>query len=411
MKRTLEKLAQTREEKESDFLTKLEELKSLSETYIDILKALPSSDQISDLSLAPAKTATVFSKKSSQSKAGTETFQSQATDLLQSFRNLLEQNLTLTQEIFSGMMELAAQGTEVVDAKDKEWDALSSNHVAMIFKSMEWRIEKLTAEYEDAVLLMKNFVSLREHLKRLQALLEEKKMPSPGLVKEITQPMTDMAYAGFENRFRGSETDVKKQQEIYLPYFQMDKKVLDLGCGRGEFLDLLTQKGIPAEGIDLNQQMIQQCQDKGHICHKGDILDKLREYPDNDLGGIFSSQVVEHLPPDYVKRLIDLAFFKLVSGSYLVLETVNPTSVFSLVQIYFLDISHNQPIHPRSLQFLMENAGFAEVEIKYSSPFQEEQLQSLPATDETSTILNQNLDKLNQLLFAPANYAAIGLKR
>lgn len=411
MKRTLEKLAKTRQDKEDDFSAKLNELKKLSETYIDILKALPPTDQFSHLAQSPIKTTSRISRKSSATKESPDTFQSHTTELLQSYRNLLEQNLTLTQELFGGLLELAAKGSEVVDVKDKEWDALSSNHVAMIFKSMEWRIEKLTAEYEDAILLMKNFVSLREHLQRLQALLEEKKMPSPGLMKEITQPIADVAYAGFENRFRGSEADVKRQQEIYLPYFQTDNKVLDLGCGRGEFLDLLKQQKTPSEGIDLNAQMIQHCQDKGHSCHQGDILEKLREYPDNSLGGIFSSQVVEHMPPEYVKRLVDLAYFKLISGSYMVLETVNPTSVFSLVQIYFLDISHKQPIHPRTLQFLMENAGFIEVEIKYSSPFEAEQLQTLPSADETSAILNQNLDKLNQLLYAPANYAAVGIKK
>jgi O-antigen chain-terminating methyltransferase len=222
------------------------------------------------------------------------------------------------------------------------------------------------------------------------------------------EPLEDWRYAGFENRFRGNEEEVKKQQTSYLPYFNKKGKVLDLGCGRGEFLELLEQNGIEAVGIDINDQMIDVCLEKGLQCQKGDLLEKLREVSDCSLSGIFSSQVIEHLPPSYLKRMVDLSYFKLAPSSYIVLETINPTSVFSLVQIYFLDLSHQKPIHPQAIKFLMESAGFEEVEIKYSSPKEEEKLNELQGADEISSILNQNIDKLNKLLYAPSNYAAIG---
>jgi len=128
------------------------------------------------------------------------------------------------------------------------------------------------------------------------------------------------------------------------------------------------------------------------------------------LGGIFSSQVIEHLPPSYLKKMIELAYFKLEAGSRIVLETINPVSVFSLVQIYYLDISHKQPVHPRALKFLLESAGFENVEITYSSPLEAEKLKELPASEELARILNENIDKLNELLYSPSNYAAIGIK-
>jgi O-antigen chain-terminating methyltransferase len=139
-------------------------------------------------------------------------------------------------------------------------------------------------------------------------------------------------------------------------------------------------------------------------------LEKLAKYENGSLSGIFSSQVIEHVPPSYLKRLLELAYFKLAPSSYLILETINPVSVFSLVQIYFLDLSHQKPIHPQAIKFLMESSGFEEVEIKYSSPIEKERLQDLPEADERSTILNQNIDKLNKLLYAPSNYAAIAKK-
>jgi SAM-dependent methyltransferase len=316
-----------------------------------------------------------------------------------------------TQELSSALAELAQKTPTLIDVKDKEWDALSNNHVAMIFKSLEWRVDQLEAQYKDANMLMKRFLDLKENLTQLTALLEEKKMPTPSQVGEILQPLEDWRYTGFENRFRGSEDSVKIQLEDYLPFFKKGKKVLDLGCGRGEFLDLLKSKWIDAEGIDINEQMVKICNDKGLTCRKGDILENLAEYEDKDLGGIFSSQVIEHLPPPYLKRVLEVAFVKLESSAPIVLETINPTSVFALVQIYHLDISHKQPIHPQALKYLLESSGFEDVKIQYSAPLDEEMLKTLPGADEQSSLLNQNIDSLNKLLYAPPNYAAIGYKK
>lgn len=358
MKRVIEKFAHERKQKENEFSRKLKNIKKKSEEF----------------------------------------FSSQDSSSLQN------------REILSSLLELIELQTSLFDAKDKEWDALGSNHVRMIFKSMEWRVDKLAAEYEDVKILMKKFLLLKEKLHRLLSALEDKRPPSPAEVKEFLEPLQDWRYASFENRFRGSEQQVKNQQSIFLSYFKKGRKVLDLGCGRGEFLELLEEKGIEVEGIEINQEMIEICSNKGLNCQKGDILEKLAEYEDGTLGGIFSSQVIEHFSPSYLRRLVELSYFKLAPSTYLVLETINPASVFSLVQIYFLDLSHQKPILPQALKFLMERAGFEEVEIKYSSPLKQERLKDIPTKDEITSTLNQNIDKLNKLLYAPSNYAAIGWK-
>jgi O-antigen chain-terminating methyltransferase len=317
----------------------------------------------------------------------------------------------LSKNLAAAFIELAQIITALIDTKDKEWDALSNNHVAMIFKSLEWRVDQLEAQYKDANMLMKRFLDLKEKLIQLTAVLEDKKMPTPSQVGEILEPLEDWRYTGFENRFRGSEGAVKSQLEEYLSFFKKGKKVLDLGCGRGEFLDLMKSKWIDTEGIDINEQMVKICQDKGLICQKGDILDRLAQYENSSIGGIFSSQVIEHLPPAYLKRLLEVAYVKLDSHAPIVLETINPTSVFALVQIYHLDISHKQPIHPQALKYLLESSGFEDVAIQYSAPLDEEMLKTLPGADERTAILNANIDSLNKLLFAPPNYAAIGYKK
>ncbi len=361
MKRTLEKLAQERQEIEKAFAQKLEEIKA----------ELP---------------------------------------LLKKRRSLLGRSNTSVQKWLEKLTELVAIQSALIDAKDKEWDALGSHHVGLIFKSLEWRVDQLAAEAEDARALMKKFILLREKLDRLLAALETRQLPEASSIKDILEPLEDCRYAGFENRFRGTAEDVKSQLRGYLSYFPRGRTVLDLGCGRGEFLELLRENGIEAEGIDINSQMVDLCLEKGLRCEKGDLLIKLSERQEASLGGIFASQVIEHLKPAELKNLIELSRRKLASGGVIVLETVNPTSVFALVQIFYLDPSHQKPVHPQALKYLLETEGFSEVKIIHSSPLVQERLQNLPGADEKTAVLNRNIDALNELLFAPPNYAAVAKK-
>ena len=400
MKRTIEKLSQQRKEKQDALAKEIEGLKKQSQE-------LSSSDNTLRLQHLLSRMQELVSTKD----ISPGVFMPQVSYILTEFQKNLDKNIAQIQDLFLSFVNIIEANIALMDAKDKEWDALGSNHVGMIFKSMEWRVDKLSVVYEDVNLLMKKFLLLKEQLDRLLGVLEEKNLPAQKHVHEILQPLKDWHYAAFENRHRGNEEEVKKQQSQFLPYFKEKGKVLDLGCGRGEFLGLCRENGIDAKGIDLNEQMIEICQDKGLDCQKGDVLEVLAEWQDNNLGGIFSSQVIEHLPPAHLKKLIELSYFKLTPGGHVVLETINPASVFALVQIYFLDLTHQKPIHPQTLKFLLESSGFVDVEIKYSSPLEQERLQTLPGADERDSILNRNIDNLNALLYAPPNYAAIGLKK
>jgi O-antigen chain-terminating methyltransferase len=400
MRRTIEKLAQQRKEKQDALAKEIEGLKQKS-------KELASSDSTIRFQHLLSRMQELISTQ----ETSPDVFRQQVSHTLTEFQKTLDKNISQTQDLFMSFANLIEANIALMDAKDREWDALGSNHVGMIFKSMEWRVDKLAVAYEDVNLLMKKFLLLKEHLDRLLGVLEEKNLPAQKQVQEILQPLKDWHYAAFENRHRGNEEEVTKQQSRFLPYFQGKAKVLDLGCGRGEFLEICRDNGIDAQGVDLNEQMVEICQDKGLECCKGDILEILAKKPDNSLGGIFSSQVIEHLSPEHIKKLIELAYFKLAPGGTIVLETINPASVFALVQIYFLDLSHQKPVHPQALKFLLESSGFEDVEIKYSDPLEEEQLQTLPGADETASILNRNIDSLNRLLYASPNYSAVGQKK
>ncbi len=223
-------------------------------------------------------------------------------------------------------------------------------------------------------------------------------------------------YVGFENEFRGSAEEIAARIESYLPLFAGASDVLDVGCGRGEFLDGLVARGISCRGIDLNPSMVDVCVAKGLHVETTDGLSYLRAQPDGSLGGLFAAQVVEHLEPGYLVQLLDVAYDKLRPGAVIVLETINPACWLAFFESYIRDLTHVRPVHPDTLKYLLVASGFQSVEVQFRSPYPEaEKLQAVAASalggdaarDAVETI-NANAAKLNSLLFTHMDYAAIG---
>ena len=219
-------------------------------------------------------------------------------------------------------------------------------------------------------------------------------------------------YVGFEDAFRGSSEDIQRRLRDYIPIFAGASDVLDIGCGRGEFLALLRESGVTARGIDLNDAMVAVCREKSFEAMQADALSYLRGLPPGSLGGLFAAQVVEHLEPAYLTRLLEAAFEALRPGAPIVLETINPACWFAFFESYVRDITHVRPLHPDTLKFLLIASGFQQIEIRYSAPYPEhEKLQPLHASaalgDSVET-LNANVEKINRLLFTNLDYAAIG---
>jgi 2-polyprenyl-3-methyl-5-hydroxy-6-metoxy-1,4-benzoquinol methylase len=174
-------------------------------------------------------------------------------------------------------------------------------------------------------------------------------------------------YFLFEHRFRGSIEDIKHRQEAYLEYFAHAESVIDLGCGRGEFVELMVERDIPVIGVDLNEDMIDFCKARGLPVLKRDLFEFLTAQSDGSLGSIFVSQVVEHLPPERVWKLIQLAAAKLKTDGVLLLETINP-QCFAAMSCFYLDPSHVRPYHAALLAFMCEQAGLKLECMQFSAP-------------------------------------------
>jgi len=229
----------------------------------------------------------------------------------------------------------------------------------------------------------------------------------------VVDALDSHRYVGFEDQFRGSPEEIRARLLDYPPIFSGASDVLDLGCGRGEFLSLLKEHGVSARGIDVNHAMVDVCHERGLEAQVGDALAYLSGLPDRSLGGLFSAQVIEHLEPSYLARMLDAAFDKLRPGAPIVLETINPACWFAFFESYIRDLSHVRPIHPETLQYLLVASGFHSVEIQYRAPYPEhEKLQALPAAEtaaarDLAATFNANVERLNSLLFTWLDYAAI----
>ena len=223
-------------------------------------------------------------------------------------------------------------------------------------------------------------------------------------------------YVAFENKFRGSEADVRARLLEYVHLFEGAEGVLDLGCGRGEFLALLRDRGVRAHGLDINHEMVEACLASGLDAREGDALAYLESLADGSLGGLIAVQVVEHFQPAYLVRLLDTAYYKLKPGATIVLETLNPSCWFAFFEAYIRDITHAWPLHPETLKFLVVGSGFQRVDVRWLSPYPSDtklQHVELPADARTASLsalaqaFNENVDKANAVMFSYLDYAVV----
>jgi len=222
----------------------------------------------------------------------------------------------------------------------------------------------------------------------------------------------------FAESLRGSPEEVSRHQARYLAFLVGQQNILDAGCGRGEFLELLRERGIGAYGVDCDEMMVRYCHERGLDVRREDLLDHLDGLSDNSLGGVVAFQVIEHL--DFVSffQMLRLAARKIRPQGVIILETVNPTCLTTFSGAFYADPTHHHPLHPEAVRRMVEIVGFGEVKIEYINPIEESDKLKLLPTDQVSDpnmrrlieVLNQNLRRINSLLYNYADYAIIGQK-
>ena len=181
--------------------------------------------------------------------------------------------------------------------------------------------------------------------------------------------MIDGFYRAFEDKHRGSRALIKERQRVYLPLIQPlvalypDAAALDLGCGRGEWLELLVETGFKAHGIDLDDGMLAECRARGLSVQTQDALTALQSLPANSQAVVSGFHFAEHIPFEVLQQVVQEALRVLKPAGLLILETPNPENVVVGTANFYLDPSHNRPLPPLLMAFLPEYYGFERVKV------------------------------------------------
>jgi 2-polyprenyl-3-methyl-5-hydroxy-6-metoxy-1,4-benzoquinol methylase len=278
---------------------------------------------------------------------------------------------------------------EQVKAQHADFEAAMLRQSEDIHKRFWAELDRVRAEYERIIhaelRLVRQKASLAHSVEHVSA-------TAPPEFAQID-------WLKFAEKFRGSEEAIRGRQKMYVERFQEHSPVLDIGCGRGEMLEVFRQAGIRTRGIDLNDDCIALCLGNGLEAEKADLFTYLDDLPDSSLGGVICCQVVEHLPPERLPEMIRLAHRKLRNGGLLAIETPNPESLAIFATHFYIDPTHRHPIPPVLASFYLEEAGFGRLEVERLSPA----VESIPSLAELPEAFRQDF-------FGSLDYAAFAIK-
>ena len=229
-----------------------------------------------------------------------------------------------------------------------------------------------------------------------------------GLPNPAEREVFDRFYLAFENAFRGSEADIHRKQSVYASMIGRALERagttdwLDLGCGRGEWLQLVASVGGNPTGVDTNPNMIARCRELGLQVLEGDALDALRTRPAESLAGVSAFHLIEHLPVHAQLSLVHLAFAALRPGGCLVFETPNPQNVIVGACNFYMDPTHKNPVTPMTAEFIVRHAGFSSVEVL--------RLNAFPRYAERDSLPTVTDREMCEFFYGPQDFAIVAYK-
>lgn len=310
----------------------------------------------------------------------------------------------------------AEQAVETVQALRERIDTLANQlelahrltaeSLGRDVQSLAERLAELEATQER--LQVQSRLGRLERLARTSPRAAPQPAEAPGAQMPPGQQPPAFDYMTFENRFRPEQT-VRERQSAYLELLGGQKRVVDLGCGRGELLEILGEADVSAYGIDLDPDNVAVCKEKGLEVVEGEAVSHLEGLEESAVDGIVASHVIEHLRSEDLWRLVSAAADKLADGGILILETPNPESLLAGSINFHRDPTHVRPVHPETLAFLTESAGFSDVAIRRLAPVPDDVRLPRETPDE-SPLANQVgavVDQLNELIYGYQDYALI----
>jgi 2-polyprenyl-3-methyl-5-hydroxy-6-metoxy-1,4-benzoquinol methylase len=288
----------------------------------------------------------------------------------------------------------------------QDWLTLHQNYETSLQGASEEIQRKLWTDLEKLKSEQASMIQteLRVLRRKLAAVPETPTSGSSAAIAPPPTPAPGLDYARFEERFRGDEAFVSANQEFYLPIFEGKSRVMDLGCGRGELLKLLADRGAEVLGVDLDAEALAACREKRLNVEQADLYTALAAQPDGSWDGLFCAHVVEHLPAIRLQELADLAFAKLRPGGVLAIETPNPGCLAIFAGDFFLDPTHEKPVPAARLHFHLEEAGFVKIETHERHPAVEVFPQLRPLAE------SAELRGFQERFFGGLDYAIIAQK-
>jgi O-antigen chain-terminating methyltransferase len=259
-------------------------------------------------------------------------------------RTLNEVSDQLLQRILALKVEVAGR------VRASDFEALNRNSA-----SVAAQLVHLESEIREGI------QTHEEHFDRLESSLKSRSSEARNL---------DAFYAAFEDRFRGDRSVVRARVEPYLALVReagagtRDAPVVDVGCGRGEWLELLRDSALIGRGIDINHLFIEACRGRGLEVFEGDAIESLQAVPDDTVGAVTLIHVIEHLPFESAIALLDEARRILRPGGLLIVETPNPENLFVAHHLFYMDPTHRNPLPPEALRWIVEARGFHAVRIE-----------------------------------------------
>ena len=333
-----------------------------------------------------------------------------------------QQSISINRQLIAEIEDLRSQLNERLGAVEHRTQTVDERLGAVEHRTqtvdehlsnVNGQIKDLSESYLQNNSYLKNDLIQQKRL--ITLFLEEarQRLPEPFNLEQLQTFVNedkyalDAFYVAFEDQFRGSREDILERLKVYLPLIEeakvgtQDTPILDIGCGRGEWIELLQNNGYTARGLDINKVMIEQCQALGLKVVEADVIAYLRALSDNTLGAITGFHIIEHLPFETLIQLFTEVIRVLKPEGIVIFETPNPENVLVGSCSFYIDPSHRNPLPSVTTKFIAESVGLHDVSIM--------KLHSYPEKQRING--SEVAKRFNDFFYGAQDYAVIGYKK